>query len=84
MLFSACRRDDGVPSWNAYALIPLVKDSLNLSDLVADSLLEADADGALRLVYANSLLDLDLVEEAASRPGSASAVCCRKYQVAPC
>ncbi len=74
LLLPACKRDAGVPSWDAEALLPLVSDSLSLNNLVADSLLEANADGSLRLVYANRLLGLDLVDEGIEIPDTALTV----------
>ena len=68
LLTAACRRDDGVPSWQADALVPLVRDQLGIRDLVADSLLEIDPDGALRLVYADRLLRVDLIDEGIAIP----------------
>lgn len=68
LLATACRRDDGVPSWQADALVPLVRDQLGIRDLVADSLLDIDPDGALRLVYADRLLRVDLIDEGIAIP----------------
>ena len=57
-LFSACRRDEPT-TWDVNGRVPLVKGSLGWSDLVTDSLLQADADGLLHLIYRQSLSDFE-------------------------
>ncbi len=58
ILFSACRRDEPT-TWDVNGRVPLVKGSLGWNDLVADSLLQADSDGLLHLIYEQSLNDFD-------------------------
>jgi hypothetical protein len=66
LVLAGCRRDPDGPRWDVGVVGPLVNTSFTISDLVADSLLEVDANGQLTLVYRTSLfaLQLDTVLEA--------------------
>lgn len=60
LLLASCRKENSKPQWDVDLLVPLVKTTLTIRDLVPDSLLEADADGALTLVYRDELFGVDL------------------------
>ena len=57
---SSCKQDLANVGWDVDVLAPVLRTRLDMSDLVADSLLTADADGALRLRIETPLIDLPL------------------------
>ncbi|MBI1286549.1 MAG: hypothetical protein GC178_03130 [Flavobacteriales bacterium] len=59
-LLSGCKQDIGASKWDVDVLTPIVKTKLTMADLLADSLLTADAEGALRLKVEMPLIDLSL------------------------
>jgi hypothetical protein len=60
LLLNGCRKDDRTSRWDVDVLAPLVTGRFTIRDLVADSLLEVDADGGVRLVYRSNLFDVGL------------------------
>ncbi len=66
-VFSSCRNslDTG---WDTRYLAPILKGTLDLYDLVPDSLAEIDDEQNVTLVYKSSLLDYDLTKEAIEIP----------------
>ena len=56
----SCRKDFERPEWDVDVLAPLVKTSLNLTDLLPDSVLETNADTSIKLVYQTELFDIDM------------------------
>lgn len=56
----ACRRDEGPAQWDVDVLAPVVRTSLTIGDLVADSLLVSDGEGAITLLYSSELFAVDL------------------------
>lgn len=57
---SSCKQDIGGAQWDVDILAPVIKTKLTMADLVADSLLTADAEGGLRLKIEMPLIDLPL------------------------
>lgn len=57
---TGCRKDAPPPQWDVDLLLPLVKGSLDIRDLIADSLLETGQDGVVMLRYSDVLFDLSL------------------------
>ncbi len=57
LLSGSCRREDIRPNWETEILAPLLKGSLTIEDIIGDSLVSANADSSLKLVYQNHLLD---------------------------
>ncbi|MBL4587260.1 MAG: hypothetical protein JKX84_09430 [Flavobacteriales bacterium] len=55
-----CKQNLGEASWDVEVLAPVLKTELSMADLLADSLLEANADGALRLKVETPLIDLPI------------------------
>ncbi len=55
-----CRKDGAKPTWDIDVLAPLARTTLTVGDLVADSLLESDAQGNLTLVYRGTLFTVGL------------------------
>lgn len=60
VVLSSCKQDLQNAGWDVDMLVPVLHTRLDMADLVADSLLEADADGALRLHLETPLIDLPL------------------------
>ncbi len=60
LFFSSCRKELEGPSWETNILAPLLKSKLNINDLVTDTLLVANADSSLKIVYNTSFVNLPL------------------------
>jgi len=60
LLAAGCRKDPRGPQWDVDILAPLVTTSLTIRNLVADSLLVADPDGQVTLLYSSQLFAVDL------------------------
>ena len=54
-IWSSCKRNPDQPRWNTNILAPLVSSSLTINNLVADSLIQINADSTVSLVYKNPL-----------------------------
>ncbi len=59
-IFPSCQRDDDQSGWNMELLAPLIRTSLDISNLIDDSLLATDPDSSLKIVYQSSLYDLSV------------------------
>ncbi|TAL60266.1 MAG: hypothetical protein EPN85_07585 [Bacteroidetes bacterium] len=51
----SCRKDTSNPSWDVDVLAPLLKSTLTINNIIADSLLQQNPDNSLELVYKYSL-----------------------------
>ncbi len=60
ILFYSCRKEMGKPSWDTHILAPLINASLNINNLIPDSLLQANADSSLKIVYQNDIYKLSM------------------------
>jgi len=60
IVLSSCKQDLGNVGWDVDILAPVLRTRLDMGNLVADSLLTADANGALRLRIETPLIDLPL------------------------
>ena len=60
ILVSSCRKEDKKPSWETGIVTPLIKSSLGINDIVTDTLLVANPDSSLKLVYENHLYNIAL------------------------
>ncbi len=58
-LFS-CRKDFERPNWDVELLAPLIKTSLNLEDLLPDTVLVTNPDTSLKVVYQTSIFDIGI------------------------
>ena len=56
----ACRKDFEKPSWDVDILAPLIKTSLTLDDLLADSVIQVNPDTSIKLVYQSNIFDVDM------------------------
>lgn len=52
-VLAACRKDWGNPSWDTGIVMPLAKSTLTIDDLLADSIIQANPDSSVTLVYQN-------------------------------
>jgi hypothetical protein len=59
-LFFACRKEMEKPSWDTEVLAPLINASLNINNLLPDSILQANPDSSLKIVYNNELYKLNI------------------------
>lgn len=57
---TACRKESDKPTWDVDFLVPLVRTTFTIGNLVADSLIETDAQGNVTLVYRSDLFSVDL------------------------
>jgi len=60
LLALSCRKDGSGPSWDVDVLVPIVKTELTLKNLVADSLLASDPNGALSIAFDGTVFRLNL------------------------
>jgi hypothetical protein len=58
-LFS-CKKDFDQPDWDVEMLTPLLKTTLNLNNILPDSILQTEPDTSLKLVYQTNLFDIDM------------------------
>jgi hypothetical protein len=59
-LLSSCQKDFEKPNWDVDLLLPLVKSTLTLADLIPDSLIQTNPDTSLKLVYNTNVFDVDM------------------------
>ncbi|MCB0401294.1 MAG: hypothetical protein KDD41_04375 [Flavobacteriales bacterium] len=59
VLFS-CRKDFERANWDVDLLAPLIKTSLNLQDLLPDSVLQTNPDTSLKIVYEKNIFDVNV------------------------
>jgi hypothetical protein len=60
LLFLGCRKDFERPNWDVDLLAPLIKTSLNLNDLLPDSVLQTNPDTSLKIVYQRNIFDVNV------------------------
>ncbi len=53
LAINSCRKGDNA-SWDVNALTPLVKTSMDINNLIADSLIQMNGDSSLKIVYENN------------------------------
>ncbi len=59
LLCASCTREEDA-SWETGLMAPLLRGHLDIGDIVADSLLQEEADSSLTLVYENRLYDMNI------------------------
>ena len=57
LAFISCKKENDRPQWEVRVVAPLFHATLGMNNLVADSLISADSDNALHLVYEENLTD---------------------------
>ena len=55
LALASCKKDNSKPQWDTQILAPFLKSSLSIKDLLTDTLLKANADNSLKIVYSNHL-----------------------------
>ena len=60
LVLFGCKRDVEKANWDVDALAPLIKTSLNLEDLLPDSILQTNPDTSLKLVYTENIFDVNV------------------------
>lgn len=60
LFFSSCRKEMEKPSWDVELLAPLIDASLDINNLLPDSILQANADSSLKIVYNNDIYKIDM------------------------
>src|SRR3989344_9093736 len=56
----SCRKAMEKPSWDVDILSPLIKTTLTLNDLLADSILQVNPDTSLKIVYSTNIFTIDV------------------------
>lgn len=59
VVVSACKHEFEHPQWNTQILAPLIKSTLSIEDIIADSLITSNTDSSLKIVYENLLYELE-------------------------
>lgn len=73
--FSSCRKKPKpAGGWNTEVLAPLMKGELALEDIITDTLLAANPDNSMKLVYRSTFYNLNLAEEGISVPDTSLSV----------
>ncbi len=60
LFFSSCRKELEKPSWDTEILAPLIDASMNINNLLPDSVLQANADSSMKIVFNNDLYKIDI------------------------
>ena len=59
-LSQSCKQDIGGSAWDVDVLAPIISTRLTMADLLDDSIVQADANGALRLKFETDLIGLQI------------------------
>jgi hypothetical protein len=62
MVANACRKDSGVPQWDANLLMPVLKTSLTIEQLMGDTNVVVNPDNSIDLAYRFPLYHVSLAE----------------------
>lgn len=57
---TSCKRDEDNLGWDTDILMPLLNSSLDITDIISDSLLQVGADSSLKVVYETHLYDMSV------------------------
>jgi hypothetical protein len=60
VILFACRKETEKPSWDTHDIAPLVGTSLNINNLIPDSILKTNPDSSLKIVYKNNLFKFSM------------------------
>ena len=60
LFFFSCRKEIGKPYWDTQLLAPLVKATLDINNLLPDSILQSNADSSMKIVYNNDIYTLSM------------------------
>src|SRR5829696_5669714 len=56
----SCKKQNDNPQWDVDVLAPLVTSTLDISNLIADSLLQPDSAGVMHIVFESNLYEANL------------------------
>ena len=59
ILFNGCKKENDRPQWDVEVLGPILFASLTLNELIVDTLIQANADGAVNLMIEQSFYELE-------------------------
>lgn len=60
IVFFSCRKEIGKPFWDTEVLTPLIEASLDINNILPDSLLVANPDSSLKIVYQNDIYKISM------------------------
>lgn len=60
ILFFSCRKEIGKPSWDTEILAPIVNASLNINNILPDSVLQSNVDSSMKIVYEGDIYKLSM------------------------
>ncbi len=60
LFFSSCRKEMEKPYWDTELLAPLIDASMNINNLLPDSVLMANPDSSMKIVFNNDLYKIDM------------------------
>lgn len=60
VFYVSCRKEMEKPSWDTEILAPLVNASLNINNILPDSILQANADSSLKIVYEGNIYNISM------------------------
>ena len=58
--FTSCKKNLDEANWDVDGLTPIFKTSLDINNLLADSLIQKNADNSLKLVYSNRFYNFNV------------------------
>ncbi|CAN5358150.1 hypothetical protein BH10BAC1_BH10BAC1_07790 [soil metagenome] len=59
-VFSSCRKEMEKPSWDTELLAPLIDASMSINNILPDSILLANPDSSMKIVFNNDLYKIDI------------------------
>ena len=59
VLFGSCNKDRPKPSWDVDMLLPLLNDTITITDFISDTLLAGNPDSSLTFVFNQKLYEVD-------------------------
>ncbi|MCW3084379.1 MAG: hypothetical protein JWP12_1745 [Bacteroidetes bacterium] len=60
VFYVSCRKEMEKPFWDTEILAPLVNASLNINNILPDSILQANADSSLKIVYEGNIYNISM------------------------
>ncbi|MCD4746469.1 MAG: hypothetical protein K8R58_09230, partial [Bacteroidales bacterium] len=58
LVFSACRKERPHPSWDVDLLVPLFYDTVTITDLINDTLMEENPDHSITFIFEQQLYEV--------------------------
>jgi hypothetical protein len=60
VLFDSCKKEFDKANWDTEVLLPLVNTKLNINNILPDSVLQANADSTLKIVFQNNIFNFSM------------------------